>query len=307
MGIVAHSLPRRSHAKSLQFHFHILEEVVYGYESEYREFDHGDEEGKIPRLMRFYLFVACMVMTHLVFDLVKTSPVLDGLYSITRYGICQFIPCSLCMVYCGIFFSHSAMLKKKYNIYGYIEEIATADGSTLPSPPRDSRSFISITMSHLKTEMYLVLLGVALMGVDMTLTKLSGHHYSFLCPILYFLGFFLYAYNVFHYRTNAIMLGICINCWIFVYFPVFVGFYSEHFKRAFPGYIPVVGAASVTSAAPSVTGDSTVSVEMGTTGLNLVQDRNRDVGGTDATANQPDKRLVAITAPGIIYDSDYFY
>ena len=305
MGVVAHSLPRRSHAKSLQFHFHILEEVVYGYEYEYRECDNGDEEGKIPRLMRFYLFVAWMVMTHLVFDLVKTSPVLDGLYSITRFGICQFIPCSLCMVYCGIFFSHSAMLKKKYNIYGYIEEIAIGNGSTLPSPPRDSRSFISMTMSYLKTEMYLLLLGVALMGVDMTLTKLSGHHYSFLCPILYFLGFFLYAYNVFHYRTNAIMLGICINCCIFVYLPLFAGT-SVVSLWALPGVRPADGAASVTSAAPSVTGASTVSVETGTTGLNLVQDRNRDVGGTDATASQPDKRLVAITAPGIIYDSDCF-
>ena len=76
--------------------------------------------------------------------------------------------------------------------------------------------------------------------------------------------------------------------------------------RSLPDDRPVVGAASVTSAAPSVTGASTVSVETGTTGLNLVQDRNRDVGGTDATASQPDKRLVAITAPGIIYDSDCF-
>jgi hypothetical protein len=256
--------------------------------------------------MRFYLFVACMVMTHLVFDLVKTSPVLDGLYSITRFGICQFIPSSLCMAYCGIFLSHSAMLKKKYNIYGYIEEIATANGSTLPSPPRDNRSFVSMTMSYLKTEMYLVLLGVALMGVDMTLTKLSGHHYSFLCPTLYFLGFFFYAYNVFHYRTNVIMLLICINCWVFVYHVTFAGISIMSLLWALPVVRPVDGAASVTSAAPSVTGASTVSVETGATGLNFVQDRNRDVGGTDATASQPDKRLVAITAPGIIYDSDCF-
>jgi hypothetical protein len=260
--------------------------------------------------MRFYLFVACMVTTHLVFDLVKSSSGLHGFFSITNFGLNQFLPGSLCAVYCGIFVSHSAMLKKKYNIYGFSEENAPA-GSTLPSPPRDIRSFLSITMSFLKTNLYLFVLGLALMGIDNLLTTHSIPHRFFalfLCPILYFLGFFLYTYKIFHYRTNVMMLIICLHWALTVYFPLLAGLSAQIFtpiyKWMLPGLKTTGEIAVVTSEVPSLTGAFSSSVETGSR-ENLETHGNCDAGKNDGTANQPDEPLVAITAPGIIHSSSY--
>jgi hypothetical protein len=279
---------------------------VYGYE--YRERDNADRIGEIPRLMRFYLFVACMVTTHILFNMIKASPGLQGFFSITHVGLCQSIPGCMCCVYCGIFLSHSAMLKKKYNVYGFIEENAPANASALPSPPRDNRSFLSIAMSYWKMNLYLFVLGLALMGIDIMLTKHIGPQHiftSFMCPILYFLGFFFYAFRVFHYRTSLLMLLLCLQIWVIVHYvllfchsALLLGFiYTRMIRMA-------GGVAAVTSEVPSVTGASTASVETGT-GSNLKTQGNRGPGGTDSTANQLDERPIDITAPGIINTSDY--
>jgi hypothetical protein len=258
--------------------------------------------------MRFYLFVACMVTTHTLFNMIKASPGLQGFFSITHVGLCKFIPGCVCCVYCGIFLSHSAMLKEKYNAYGFIEENAPANDSALPSPPRDNRSFLSIAMSYSKMNLYLFVLGLALMGIDIMLTKHSGPQHiftSFMCPILYFLGFFFYAFRVFHYRTSLIMPFLCLQIWVIVYnvflFSPSILLLSFIYRRMIR---TAAGVAAVTSDVPPVTGDSTASVETGT-GSNLKTQENRGLGGTDSTANQPDERPIDITAAGIRNTSDY--
>lgn len=254
--------------------------------------------------MKLYLFAVCMVTTpHLLFKIVMASPGLYGFNAITHIGLCQSISTSLRIVYCGIFCSHSAMLTKRSITFGFIGDAASANGSALPSPPRDYRSFLSITMSYLRTYLYLFVLGLALMGVDIMLVKhgIPHHLFTSLCPILYFLGILSYTVQIFDFRTNLILMIICAELEALNY-NIALGVFGMYLMITVMslGVKPAGGVVAVTSTVPVVAGASTASVETGT-GQNLETRRNPSLTGSDSAVNQQDGGLVANAAAGIIY------
>lgn len=283
-------------------HFHVLVETVYGLE--YRDSDRVDPRGDISQLMRFYVFIAFMVVSRLVWNVVKAHTGSDMFFSITHSSISESLESTLSIVYCGVIASHTAMLNKKYfgNYFGFVDEIADAFGS-LPSPPRVKRSFLAITTSYLTSSLYLTVLVLAIMGINIILTENNIPKIpstSFLWPFLYFLGFFLCTYQVFSVRTNLAMLVFWAQIMACRFLPTL-----------FCGLVYNMNIASnSTRSGERVTGSSVISpltvastafVETDT-GSNLTTQDDQGSAGSNT-------RLASTDAPGIIniYDYSSFY
>lgn len=266
---------------------------------EHRDMESVKPLGDIPRLLRFYVFVIFVMVAHLVFYVVRAYIGWRNFSSTTHIGITESLESAMSIAYCGMMASHSAMFNEKHfdNCFGYIEETAASDG-TLPSPPRVKRSFLSIAMSYLQTNLYLLVLVLAVMGVNIILTKHSDFHpssTSLVCSILYFLGGVLYTYQVFNIRTNVIILMACVYNMTMVINPGYLGalimifpdFHSKIFLRHRKISRAVTGASDISPLTGASTGDWT------------------DIMMPDGWSREASSRwLFANNAPGIAYVYD---
>lgn len=263
----------------------------------HRDVDIFDPRRDIPQLMSFYVSVAFVLVERIVFGVVKAYVGQQIFSSAMQIGTIEVLESTMLIVYCGIMASHSAMLNKKHHTicFAFIEETADADG-TLPSPPRVRRSFLSILMSYLQTNLYLFALDLAVMGVSITLTKRNSLHpsaISLLLSILHFVGFFLYAYQVFNIRTNVAILMVCVfianmdsSYLIYIMIVLLPVIYFKMFPHPTEPKRVVTGASVI----PPSTGTSTASVETGAESNLLAQN--------DLVREQTSTSFVATDAPG---------
>lgn len=223
----------------------MLVEIINGVEC--RNFDGVDPRGNVPQLMKFYVFIAFVVVLYLVWHVVKAHIGSLVFSSGIHSSVSESLESTVSIVYSGVMASHSAMFNDKHfrNCFGFIEETAAADG-TLPSPPLVKRSFLSISMSYLKTSLYLFVLLLAVLGFKIILTTHLGPHSSLVCSILYFLGCFLYTYQVFNFQTNVVMLKLCAVIMVARYdFSYLTGYYF--FMRSCSSNTSDIPATSVLS------------------------------------------------------------
>lgn len=175
------------------------------------------------------------------------------------------------VAYVSITPNHSKTPMNAYTVIGFIDDdrsVYDAEGTPL-SPGRITYSRFFITMSYLKLNLYLLVLGIAVFGFDCLLFKRMGHlpvFYDYLSCLLYCVGIILYTSRVFNYRTNILvtvsMLLLLLDEAIrpivvlknLFYFELAVLHISYYFLQSGGGTVIVSAAAESPTAFTTVTG-----------------------------------------------------
>ena len=141
-----------------------------------------------------------------------------------------FAPCA----YYFIFLDHVTAPMEGYKVIGFIDDGGCVDSTsgTPLTPPRVMYSKFSITMSYLKVNLYLAVLGAAVSGIQYLRAKHMGYsEASIILPIILFgVGFFLYTSQVFNYRTNLLLtVGALLYYFALIVFHTIGTGYFIHF------------------------------------------------------------------------------